>query len=102
MAKKKVIIVALLETIMMAIVGVLAGLVFVFPFLLYFNINPINLDGQKKEIIERFGFEALVPTSLDPSIAFSHGGIIFLIMLAVNGYMIWKIKTMKPIDAMRK
>ena len=102
MAKNKVIIVALLETIMMAVVGVLAGLVAVFPFLLYFNINPINLDGQKKEIIERFGFEALVPTSLDPSIAFSHGGIIFLIMLAVNGYMVWKIKTMKPIDAMRQ
>ena len=101
MAKTKVIIVALLETILMAIAGIIAGLIVAFPFVLYFNINPINLSGQMQEVVERFGFEALIPTSLDPSIALTHAGIIFLIVLIVNIYTIFKIKNLEPVTAMR-
>ena len=102
MAKNKVILVALLETIFMAIAGIVAGLVIVFPIVLYFNINPINLSGQMQEVVEKFGFEALVPTSLDPSIALTHAGIIFIIVLIVNLYTIWKVKNLEPIKAMRR
>lgn len=102
MEKNKVIIVAILETIIMAIVGVILGLIVAFPFVLYFNINPINLSGQMQEVVERFGFEALIPTSLNPSIAMTHAGIIFLIVLLVNIYTIVKIKRLNPITAMRK
>jgi putative ABC transport system permease protein len=55
-----------------------------------------------QEVVERFGFEALIPTSLDPSIALTHAGIIFLIVLIVNIYTIVKIKNLNPITAMRK
>jgi putative ABC transport system permease protein len=102
MAKNKVIIVAILETLLMAIAGIIAGLAFAFPIVLYFNIYPINLSGQMQEVVEKFGFEALIPTSLDPNIAFSHGAIIFLIVLVVNTYTIVKIKKLKPIKAMRR
>ena len=101
MAKTKVIFVALLETILMAFVGIIAGLIVAFPFVLYFNINPINLSGQMQEVVERFGFEALIPTSLDPSIAITHAGIIFLIVLVVNIYTVVKIKNLEPVTAMR-
>jgi len=102
MDKNKVIQVAILETILMAIAGVIAGLILAFPFVLYFNINPINLSGQMQEVVEKFGFEALIPTSLDPSIALTHAGIIFFIVLVVNLYTIFKIKKLNPITAMRK
>jgi ABC-type antimicrobial peptide transport system permease subunit len=102
MGKNKIIQVTILETILMAIVGVIAGLVLAFPIVLYFNINPINLSGQMQEVVEKFGFEALIPTSLDPSIALTHSGIIFLIVLVVNLYTIFKIKSLNPITAMRK
>jgi ABC-type antimicrobial peptide transport system permease subunit len=102
MEKNKVIQVAILETILMAIAGVIAGLLVAFPFVLYFNIYPINLGGQMQEVVEKFGFEALIPTSLDPSIALTHSGIIFLIVLVVNLYTIFKIKNLHPITAMRK
>ena len=102
MARTKVVAVALLETLIMAAVGIVAGLILVFPILLYFNLNPINLSGQMQEVVEKFGFEALVPTSLDPSIALTHAGIIFIIVLIVNIYAIWKIKNLEPIKAMRR
>jgi putative ABC transport system permease protein len=102
MEKNKVIQVAILETILIATAGVIVGLIVAFPFVLYFNINPINLSGQMQEVVERFGFEALIPTSLDPSIAMTHAGIIFVIVLVVNIYTIVKIKSLNPIKAMRK
>ncbi len=102
MAKTKVIQVAVLETLILAAVGVIAGLVVAFPFVLYFYINPINLSGQMQEVVERFGFEALIPTSLNPSIALTHSGIIFCIVLIVNIYTVVKIKRLNPITSMRK
>ncbi|PCJ66373.1 MAG: hypothetical protein COA58_06235 [Bacteroidetes bacterium] len=102
MAKQKVILVALLETIFMAVVGIILGLIVAFPIVLYFNINPINLSGQMQEVVEKFGFEALIPTSLDPSIALTHAGIIFGIVLIVNIYTIVRIKNLKPVNAMRR
>ena len=55
-----------------------------------------------QEVVEKYGFEALIPTSLDPSIALSHAGIIFFIVLVVNMYTIVKIKRLEPIKAMRR
>ena len=102
MEKQKIIVVAVLETFIMAAAGIVAGLIVAFPFVLYFNLNPINLSGQMQEAVEKFGFEALIPTSLDPSIALTHASIIFLIVLVVNIYTFFKIKRLQPINAMRR
>jgi putative ABC transport system permease protein len=102
MSKLKLIQVALLETVLMAISGVLLGLVVAFPVVLYFNIFPIDLSGQIQEVVEQFGFEALIPTSLDIRIALSQAAIVLGIILLVNTYAIWRIKTLQPIKAMRR
>jgi ABC-type lipoprotein release transport system permease subunit len=102
MARSKVIAVAILETILMAFAGILAGLIIVFPIVWYFHIHPINLSGQMQEVVEKFGFEALIPTSLDPTISLSHAAIIFGIVLLVNMYTVLKIKKLHPINAMKR
>jgi len=102
MARKKLIQVTMMETVLMGIVGILLGLVVAFPIVLYFHYFPINLSGQIQEVVEQFGFEALLPTSLDISIALTHGSILFGIVLFVNTYTIWKIKHTNPIKAMRR
>ena len=101
MAKSKIIQVASLETLFMAIVGVLGGLVLSIPIVTYFHFFPINLSGQMQEVVEQFGFEALIPTSLDPRISLTQASIVFLIVLIVNLYTVFKIINLKPIQAMR-
>ena len=102
MSKLKLIQVAILETVLMAISGVFLGLVVAFPVVLYFNIFPIDLSGQIQEVVEQFGFEALIPTSLDIRIALSQAAIVLGIILLVSTYAIWRIKTLQPIKAMRR
>ncbi len=101
MAKKKLITVAYLETTIMAMAGVILGLIVAFPFALYFNINPINISGQMKEVVENFGFEALIPTSLDPKIAVQQATIVLILVLIVNIYPLLKIKNLEPVKAMK-
>lgn len=102
MQKFKLFIINLLETLMMAGVGVLAGMILSFPIVAYFHYNPIKLGGEVKLIAERFGFEAVLPTSIDPSIVMSHAAIIFFLVILVNTYVYFKIRKLNPVEAMKQ
>ncbi len=102
MQKNKLFMISLIETLIMAFIGVIAGMVLAFPLVFYFHFNPIKLGGEIKEIAERFGFEAVLPTSIDYSIVLSHASIIFLLVLIVNTYSYWKIKRLQTVKAMRQ
>jgi ABC-type lipoprotein release transport system permease subunit len=101
MKKSMIIRVAILETLIVALVGVILGLLLVIPIVTYFHFYPINLSGQMQEVVEQFGFEAIIPTSLDPSISLTQTFIVFLITILVNLYTIIKIKSIQPTKAMR-
>jgi hypothetical protein len=54
-----------------------------------------------QEVVEQFGFEAIIPTSLDPWISLTQALIVFAITLVVNLYTLIKIKNIQPTKAMR-
>lgn len=101
MSKRKLILTAITETIILSLAGVVIGIVLSLPVIYYFNFNPIDLSGQMKEAVEGFGFEALIPTSTDPSIYLTHGVIIVAIVLIVNIYSILRIRKLKVVKAMK-
>ena len=49
--------IALYETLIMSVVGVILGLICVIPVVTYFHFYPINLSGQMQEVVEQFGFD---------------------------------------------
>lgn len=100
--KKRLFLINLMETLMMAAVGVITGMILSFPVVLYFHYYPIQLGGEIKKIAERFGFEAVLPTSIDPSIVISHAAIIFFIVILVNFYVYFKIRKLNPVEAMKQ
>lgn len=93
--------IALYETLIMSVVGVILGLICVIPVVTYFHFYPINLSGQMQEVVEQFGFEAIIPTSLNPWISITQALIVFSITLFVNLYTLIKIKNIQPTKAMR-
>ena len=93
--------IALYETIIMSVVGVILGLICVIPVVTYFHFYPINLSGQMQEVVEQFGFEAIIPTSLNPWISITQALIVFSITIFVNLYTLIKIKNIQPTKAMR-
>lgn len=91
-----------LEMFFMALLGVVAGLGVTFPVALYFNANPIDLGtSDMAETYAEYGFEPLMPASLDPSLFLSQAILVFVITLLISFYPVWKISRLNPIDAMR-
>ena len=93
--------IALYETLIMSVVGVILGLICVIPVVTYFHFYHINLSGQMQEVVEQFGFEAIIPTSLNPWISITQALIVFSITIFVNLYTLIKIKNIQPTKAMR-
>jgi len=100
MKREKLATVLVMESMFMAAVGVVAGLIAVFPLLLYFYHNPIQFSERAQKAMEEYGFEAVMPASLDPQIAYTHALIILCISITLSIYPIIHVMRMKPVDAM--
>lgn len=53
-------------------------------------------------MIEKFGFDSVIPLSIDPSIPLTHGLIIFVISLLISAYPCSYILRMNPIKSMKR
>lgn len=90
----------LYETIMISVIGVISGLVAAFPIVLYFHHNPLDLGGRAAETVEEYGFEAVMPASLDPSISMTHATVILIISIVITIYPMIVLARLKPVKAM--
>ena len=90
----------LLESLIISFLGLTAGAILSLPLVVWFNLHPIRMGGEIQKIAERFGFEALLPTSLDPMIFVTQILILFAVVLLVNSYVFFKIRKLAPVSAM--
>lgn len=90
-----------LEIIFLGLIGCLAGILVSLPLVYYYNRNPIELSGQMAEAYERFGVQALLPASTDISIFLTQAVVIFLMITVLSIYPMFKLASLKPVEAMR-
>lgn len=87
--------ICLFESIFLSLIGVIIGVFITFPIALYFNINPIPLTGDMVELMDDFGFEPIVPTSIAPDIFITEALTVFMIALVIGIYPIYKVYKLK-------
>lgn len=90
-----------LEMLLLTSIGVVAGVGFTMPFLIYYYFNPIYFTGESAEAIEKFGVEPAYFFSLDPSLFYNQAWAIFLMALILGFYPLYVISRLKPVQAMR-
>lgn len=93
--------IVLLESLALSASGALAGLALSLPLLAYLRDHPIVLGGKWAEMMLAYGFEPVMPFSLDPSIFAWQTGIVLLIALIAVAYPLFKIARLDVIPAMR-
>ena len=101
MHKTKLMATTLIESIFLALLGGILGLALARPIQYYYYKNPLQLGGEMKEVMEQYGWEAIMPTSIDWSIGFTHTAIIVCIAMVVSIYALVFIYKLKPVEAMR-
>lgn len=102
MKKSKLILLFLTESILTVLTGCGAGIIASVPLVFYLNKHPIRMGGETARAYERFGFEAVFPTSTDSSIFLYQAYIVLLIGLALSLYPAMKVIQLKPVAAMKK
>ncbi len=99
MKRVKLAIICLLESIFLSLIGVVAGVVVSYPFMLYFKINPIQLGGEMADIMDDYGFDAVIPTSTDPDIFISQAVAIFVIAVLIGLYPVYRVFKLDIIES---
>lgn len=90
-----------LEIMMVSLLGVACGMVMSIPITFYFQEHPIQLGGKIAEVYKEFGFEALLPMAVSPSIFIRQAVIVFGIASILSLYPMWHIKNLNPVKAFR-
>jgi len=102
MKKKKIQYMVALEILMLTFFGVVLGIVTSFPVTLYFFYNPIEFTGEAAKAYENFGYEPIIPFSLDAAVFYSQGLIVLLISVFLGIYPMAAIKRLKIIKALKE
>lgn len=89
------------EIIIVAIGGVLAGILLSTPIIYYFSENPIRFTGDYAAVYEGFGMEPVLPFKLDLTIMLMQAFIVFTITTVMSIYAYFKISGLKSVKAMR-
>lgn len=101
MKRIKLALMVVIELFLIGAIGVVGGLMGALPLALYFHANPIYMGAQIEEIYAGYGFEPLMPASLEPEIFLNNALFVFVITLVVSIYPLWKITRIDAVQAMR-
>jgi len=102
MKKSKLGILLIAESVITVLTGCMAGIIASIPIVFYLNRNPIRIGGDTAKAYERFGFEAVFPTSMDASNFIYQGIAVLIIGLVLSLYPLYKVARLNPVNAMKK
>jgi ABC-type antimicrobial peptide transport system permease subunit len=89
------------ELFLIGLTGASTGILMGLPLLIYFFFKPIRFSGEYEKLVESFGYEAILPFSLDPMIFIRQAIVVFIITLLLGLYPLNAIRKLKIAEAMR-
>lgn len=101
MQRSRLMGVSILETIIVSILGVMAGIFISAPVLIYFYFHPIPLTGEMAEMYLMFNIDPILPFSVSPSIFIQQALIMLGLSLLSALYPIVYLSRFKILKAFR-
>ena len=102
MGRAKLALVVVLETMLLSVLGALAGAGLALPLVWYLREHPIRFTGDLAETYSRFGFEPVLPTLIDPGIFLTQTLVVLSIALLMGLYPLFRILRLDTLNAMRR
>ena len=89
------------ETVVLGLLGVIAGFLISVPLILYFIRYPIQITGTMRKTFLQMGFEPVILFSLKPYVLYTPVIIVFVITLFVSLYIFYAVIKLKETSALR-
>ncbi len=99
MQRSKLCYIMLMETIYIAIIGVLVGIAASLPIIWYYNINPIKLTGAAAQSMIDFNAQPIIPFALDINIFITQGIVVLSLTLISIIYPLYYISRFNILKA---
>jgi ABC-type lipoprotein release transport system permease subunit len=101
MHRSRLILTTLMETVLLSLLGVIAGAAVSLPIMVYYAKNPIQLTGELAEVMIRFGMDPILPLSMNPGIIGAQMLVVLLLAIVSVTYPTRVLKNLEPVQAMR-
>ncbi|PSU33392.1 ABC transporter permease [Photobacterium lutimaris] len=101
MLKRKIVALIGLESVMIGILGIVAGMVITLPILVWFYFNPIELTGETAELVLEMGWEPILPMALDPWLMLDQIFIVLVLLAICLLYPMWRIRRLDVVSALK-
>ena len=100
MKRWKLIMVTTLETIIISMIGALAGVVVGLPVLWYLYLHPIPLTGEYAAAMLAYGLEPILPFSIAPGIFLAQTAVVLGLAVVCAVYPVLVIRKLNPVAGM--
>jgi len=101
MQKKKLKRVVTIEMLLLGALGLICGLLASMPLILYFYYYPIMLRGDLANMMEDYGWDAVMPTAWFGPYFYWQAVIVALMVVLATIYPLRKIGKLKEIEALK-
>lgn len=101
MQKKKLKRIVSIEMLFLGAIGLVCGLLAGTPVILYFYYYPIVLKGDMANMMEDFGWDAVMPTAWFGPYFYWQAGIVAIMVVLATIYPLRKIGRLKEIEALK-
>jgi ABC-type lipoprotein release transport system permease subunit len=101
MHRSRLSVIIFLETMIIGILGVLAGIIGSLPLIYYFYNNPIPLTGEAAEAVLEYNMEPIMPFALEHGYFINQGLVVIIITLLTVIYPIIVINRFRIINAIK-
>ena len=91
MKRSRVAVMCFIESLIISVSGVIAGITAAIPVILYFYYNPIRLTGDMADAMADYGFEPIMPFSTDPLVFYTQAQIVLIISILIGLFPVYKV-----------
>jgi putative ABC transport system permease protein len=102
MRRRQLSAVVLFESVLLALQGAVVGMLVTAPLMLALARHPIVLGGEAAAALRGYGFEPILPFSLQGSIFVSQTAMVLAIALIAAVVPLVRIRGLDPVTAMRR
>ncbi|RLD79770.1 MAG: ABC transporter permease [Bacteroidetes bacterium] len=101
MQRHKLATIVFIETIYIALIGVISGIVAATPLMYYFHLNPIQLTGEAAKAMLDMNIEPIMPFSMDLPIYYNQAIVVLVLTCIAVLYPLIVIHRFKVLQAIR-
>jgi ABC-type lipoprotein release transport system permease subunit len=101
MQRYKLGIIVFIETVCIAMIGVLAGILAASPLMYYFYLNPIPLSGEAAKAMMDMNIDPVMPFSIELPIFYNQAIVVLVLTVLAVMYPLIVIGRFKVLQAMR-